>query len=99
MATEGCDGMRAAAALLLLASLATSDGGDASDDVCVEAELRRVAITPDKLPVALLASTQLLGAEPWRDQTWDFDNWAREMLETHQDIQVTSENLYLQNNL
>lgn len=71
---------------LLLAVVAAGAGSDGADDVCVEAELRRVTITPDKLPVALLASTQLLYSATHDPDT---DNWARELLDTHQDIQVS----------
>ncbi|XP_054285265.1 probable G-protein coupled receptor 158 isoform X2 [Macrosteles quadrilineatus] len=80
--------MIAVAVLVLLAVVAAGAGSDGADDVCVEAELRRVTITPDKLPVALLASTQLLYSATHDPDT---DNWARELLDTHQDIQTVAQ--------
>lgn len=83
--------MRAALpTLLLLISAATGTNQSLEDgeDVCVEAVLRRVTITPDKLPVALLATSRPLADKPWLQPAWDWETWARELLETHQDIQV-----------
>ncbi|XP_046675546.1 probable G-protein coupled receptor 158 isoform X1 [Homalodisca vitripennis] len=89
--------MRAALATVLLLAVAAAGSdqtGDVEEDsqVCVEAELRRVTITPDKLPVALLATTRLLreiGPQP--QPGWEWESWARELLDTHQDIQSVAQ--------
>lgn len=86
--------MRALLTVLWLAAAATGANDSLAEtesggEVCVQAELRRVTVTPDVLPVALLASARLLGERPWLGAGWEWDGWARELLETHRDIQVS----------
>lgn len=79
--------------VLWLAAAATGANDTVAEsgaEVCVQAELRRVSVTPDVLPVALLASARLLGERPWLGVGWEWDAWSRELLETHRDIQVSN---------
>lgn len=77
--------------LLAVTAAGTNDSVD-TDGVCIEAELRRVNVTTDKLPVALLAITRRVTDpdSPWQtsDAAFSWESWARELLDTHRDIQV-----------
>lgn len=95
----GMTGNALLVATLLVVAVAGTNHSLNSDGVCVEAVLRRVNITADKLPVALLATTRRLTESdlPWLDTetvpSWEWDSWARELLDTDPDIQVTSNSI------
>ncbi|XP_075212212.1 G-protein coupled receptor 158 smog isoform X2 [Lycorma delicatula] len=71
--------------LLLLVAVVTGATNQSfpEDEICPAAILSRVQISPDMLPVALLASTRLL-LQMTYDQDWD--EWSKELLDTNPDI-------------